>query len=246
VPYEALAVQLGETGPLEPGALAARMLEGGRGGYCFEANTVLFELLTALGFSVERRQAIVADRDAHARGEPTNHLALIVDVEGRRFLADAGWGEGPLDPLPLDDGPFTAGPFTWSAQRDGDDGWWVSQHEWGSTPGFRFADAPATLADFAPHHRRLSTDPASSFVQTLVVQRPLADRIVTLRARTLFVDGPGHHDRDVLADARAFADALRDAFGIDPGVLGSERMARLWAQACAQHDAHRARRAAAS
>ena len=34
VPYEGLAVQLGESGPLDPAALAEHMLAGGRGGYC--------------------------------------------------------------------------------------------------------------------------------------------------------------------------------------------------------------------
>ena len=53
VPYEDLAVQLGESGPLDPHALIQRVLGGGRGGYCFENNTVLHALLAALGFAVK-------------------------------------------------------------------------------------------------------------------------------------------------------------------------------------------------
>ena len=45
VPYEDLAVQLGETAPLDEAALTARLLQDGRGGYCFELNTVLAALL---------------------------------------------------------------------------------------------------------------------------------------------------------------------------------------------------------
>jgi hypothetical protein len=78
-------------------------------------------------------------------------------------------------------------------------------------------------------------------VQTLVVQRPYDDRIVTLRARTLSVDGPGRREREVLPDADAFAAALRDPMGIDPATLGPERVARLWELACAQHKAFIAR-----
>jgi N-hydroxyarylamine O-acetyltransferase len=240
VPYEALAVQLGECAPLDPDALVGRVLVGGRGGYCFEVQTVLQTLLESLGFVVERREGLVAARDARAAGEPTNHLALVVQTpDAGPFIAEAGWGEGPLDPLPLREGPMTVGAFTYRLERDGD-GWWVTQHEFGSTPGFRFADAPATLADFAPHHERLSTSPESPFVQTLVVQRPFDDRIVTLRARTLFVDGPAGRVRHVLEDPQAFAAALRSEFGIDPDALGSERLHRLWAQAVEQHEAHQA------
>jgi N-hydroxyarylamine O-acetyltransferase len=241
VPYEDLAVQLGESAPLDPEALAARVLRGGRGGYCFEANTVLLTLLEALGFAVQRRQAIVGPRASHAEGRQTNHMALVVHLDGRRFLADAGLGEGPLDPMPLRAGRYAAGPLHWALERAGD-GWWFEQHEWGSTPGFWFADAPSDLAAFQPHHQRLSTSPESSFVQTLVVQRPTRDRIVTLRARTLAVDGPCVRRREVLPDAAALGATLHDAFGIDPAVLGPDRLDRLWARAVEQHDAHLAAR----
>jgi N-hydroxyarylamine O-acetyltransferase len=241
VPFEDLAVQLGETAPLDEDALVERVLTGGRGGYCFEANTVFKLLLDSLGFEVERRQAIVGAREAYAGGDPTNHLALVARTPaGERFICEGGWGEGPMEPLPLAVGATTLGPFTFELQRDGDDGWWVHQHEHGSSPGFRFADAPATLADFAEPHERLSMREDSSFRRTLLVQQPHADRIVSLRARTYFVDGPGLRERVVLDDADAFAATLRDTFGIDPDVLGDERMGRLWARAEEQHRAHAA------
>jgi N-hydroxyarylamine O-acetyltransferase len=235
IPYEDLSVQLGEFAPLDANRLVQRVLRGGRGGYCFEANTVLQTLLGSLGFSVERREAIVADRDAHSRGELTNHMALVVRTpEGRPFIAEAGLGEGALDPLPLTLGTIASGAFEFTIEREGE-GWWVGQHSLGSVPGFWFSDVPAALEDFQPHHRRLSTSPDSTFVQTLVVQRPFDDRIVTLRARTLFCDGPNHRERHVLNDVSAFAAALRKNFGIDPAGLGRERLARLWRQAQVQH-----------
>jgi N-hydroxyarylamine O-acetyltransferase len=230
VPYEALAVQLGESEPLHSGALLERVLAGGRGGYCFEVNTVLHDLLVAAGFTVERRVANVAG------SELPNHMALVVDVDGERYLADSGLGEGPLDPVPLVDGAITPGPMSWTVQRT-EDGWRMEQHEWGTVEWFTFGDPRAELDDFQPHHRRLSREPDSSFVQTLVVQRPYDDRIVTLRSRTLFVDGPGRRERDVLPDAAAWATALHDEFGVDPAVLGDERMWRLWGLASAQHEA---------
>lgn len=238
VPYEDLAVQLGESEPLEARALVERVLHGGRGGYCFEANTVLQTLLETLGFAVERREGIVGMRDAHARGEPTNHMALVVDTpDAGPFIAEAGLGEGPLEPLPLTVGSAISGAFEFAIERD-NDGWWVTNHAFGSFPGFRFADAPASLAAFQRHHARLSTSEDSGFVQTLVVQRPFDDRIVTLRARTLFVDGPVHAVRRVLDDAGVFAGVLRDRFGIEPDVLGPGRLSRLWDKAVRQHEAH--------
>jgi N-hydroxyarylamine O-acetyltransferase len=244
VPFEDLAVQLGESRPLDPPALIERIVAGGRGGYCFEVNTVLLTLLESLGFEVERREAIVGERTAFADGEPTNHLALVAQTPDGPYIAEAGWGEGPVEPVPLTAGRHRVGAFTYELERDGDDGWWLGQHEHGSSPGFRFGDRRASLADFAPHHERLSTSPESGFVRTLMVQRPAADRIVSLRARTRFVDGPGLREREVVGDVDAFAGALEE-FGIDLDALGPERLERLWARAVAQHEAHAAAEAAA-
>ena len=240
VRYEDLAVQLGESEPLDPHALVERVLSGGRGGYCFENNTVLQTLLDTLGFTVERREGNVGPRGDHASGVPTNHLALVAHTpDAGPFIVEAGLGEGPLDPLPQAAGTARSGAFEFAIERDGD-GWWVAQHPFGSFPGIRFSDRPATLADFQPHHLRLSTSGDSSFVNTLVVQRPFDDRIVTLRARTLSVDGPDGRGRRVLDDLRSFAIVLRERFGIDAGALGSGRLARLWAKATEQHLAHQA------
>jgi hypothetical protein len=48
-------------------------------------------------------------------------------------------------------------------------------------------------------------------------------------------------ERDVLSDAVAWARALHEEFGVDPVVLGDERMARLWGLASSQHEAFAAR-----
>jgi N-hydroxyarylamine O-acetyltransferase len=229
VPYEDVAVQLGESAPLDEAALTARVLSG-RGGYCFELNTVLAALLRSVGFEVTHHQAVV-------RGEgPTNHMALLVHLDAETWLADAGLGEGFLDPLPLREGAHAVGPFTYTLTREPAGTWWMGQHEWGSVSGFRMAPEPSPLAAFQEHHRRLSTDPASSFVQTLVVQRPRADRIVTLRSRTLTERGPAVDTRRVL-ERDEFADVLAD-LGLR---LDAARRERLWERAQAQHSTFTAR-----
>jgi N-hydroxyarylamine O-acetyltransferase len=238
IAYDGITAQLGEHAPLDPGALVERTLTTGRGGYCFEINTILLTLLEALGFAMERRQAVVGARDAFAQGLPTNHLALVaITSEGDSYICDAGWGEGPLAPIPLTAGSTSAGPFTWTVEAEDAGAWWVGQHAWGSTPGFRFAAAPSPLSAFAPHHERLALSPESGFVTTLVVQQPADDHIVTLRARTLSRKGPARDERAILDDEAALAQTLRDVFGIDPDALGAARVARLWRQACAQHEA---------
>jgi N-hydroxyarylamine O-acetyltransferase len=233
VPYEDIAVQLGETGPLDEAALTERVLSG-RGGYCFELNTVLAALLRGIGFDVTHYQAVVGGEG------PTNHMALLVRLDDGAWLADAGLGEGFLDPLPLREGTYSIGPLSYSLAREPAGTWWMGQHQWGSFSGFRMEPTSCSVTDFEPHHRRLATDPQSSFVQTFVCQKPLDDRIVTLRARTLSSVGPSVDEKRVL-DAAEFADALRSEFGISES---PDRIARLWRRACAQHEAFVSRPAA--
>jgi N-hydroxyarylamine O-acetyltransferase len=234
VTYEDVAVQLRESGPLDEQALTARILSG-RGGYCFELNTVLAALLRSLGFDVSYHEGVVGGEG------PTNHMVLIVDAGGERWIADAGLGEGFIDPVPLREGVHPGrGPFSWTLAVEPAGTWWLGQHEWGSVSGFRMQPEPCSHETFAPHHRRLSTDPASSFVQTLVVQKPYDDRIVTLRSRTLSSKGPEVDDKRVI-ERDEFGDVLRDVFGL---VLDAGRLQRLWTLAAAQHEAFQARAAA--
>src|SRR4051812_10311176 len=165
------------------------MLSDGRGGYCFELNTLLAALLRAAGFVVTHHQAVVGGEG------PTNHMALVVHLDGERWLADAGLGEGFLEPLPLREGRYEQGPLSYTLAREPGGSWWMGQHEWGSVSGFRMAEEESPVSAFDPHHRRLATDPRSSFVQTLVVQQPRADRIVTLRSRTLSEVGPAVREK---------------------------------------------------
>jgi len=142
VPYENIAVQLGETRPLDEAALIERMCADGRGGYCFEINTVLAALLRGCGFTVTHHQAVVGGAG------PTNHMALLVELDGERWLADAGLGEGFIEPLRFQEGETRLGPFTYGLAREAGGTWWMGHHEWGTFSGFRMAEEPSAVADF--------------------------------------------------------------------------------------------------
>lgn len=226
IPFDDLTIQLGEQGPLDLDAVAARLLRpGGRGGYCFEINGVLAWMLEQLGFGVERQRAIVGPRDVEA---PINHLALVIDGA---WIAEAGYGEGPLEPLPLRAGRHDG----WLIEPTPEGGWWIGdERPWSSGGGFTILPGVVGMDAFVEPHTRLSTSPDSSFVQTLVVQQPYDDHTRTLRARTFSVRGSGRDERRVLEDVADLDATLREAFGI---ALDAAQVARLWDAACAQHEA---------
>lgn len=73
---------------LEP--LFEKVILRGEGGYCFENNKVFYYLLKNLGFEVEAKAARVLYNNT---GDvPRTHRTTIVSLEGKRFLADVGFG----------------------------------------------------------------------------------------------------------------------------------------------------------
>lgn len=103
ITFEAIDVLLGRGVDLSPAAIDAKLIAAGRGGYCFEQNSLLGRALTALGFQVE---ALIA-RTRWARPlddiRPRTHMALRVTIEREPWLVDAGMGVCTLTaPVRLD------------------------------------------------------------------------------------------------------------------------------------------------
>jgi len=102
IPFENIDVFLGRPGTLELDTLQRKLVHEARGGYCFEQNGLFAAALRALGFSVHTLGARVRPPGATAP-LPRTHMLLRVDLDGRGFAADVGFGgDGPLLPVALD------------------------------------------------------------------------------------------------------------------------------------------------
>lgn len=101
IPFENLDVQLGRPIRLDLASLQAKLVQGRRGGYCFEQNRLFAAALEALGFPVITCEARV--RRGATRLLPRTHMMLLVELQGRTWLCDVGFGgDGILLPVPLD------------------------------------------------------------------------------------------------------------------------------------------------
>ena len=87
--------------PLNGAALEHKILDQGRGGYCFELNKLFYLLLCELGFAAWGIPARVVD--AGELSDEVNHRANVVELPEGLFVADVGLG-GPMPPfaVPLD------------------------------------------------------------------------------------------------------------------------------------------------
>ena len=164
-----------------------KIVDRGRGGWCFELNGAFGALLSAVGFQVKRLAATVLYPPVSPM--PT-HLALEVSLD-RPYLVDVGFGDSFIRPLPLDsEGPHDGGVgeygFVFDADRVslvsfGDDDK-VESH-------YRFSRAPAVASDFDEASTWLQTDPTLSWTKAPFATRLLdggPDRVTLLRDRLKF------------------------------------------------------------
>jgi len=96
IPFENLDVLLGRGINLEPAAVHQKLLREKRGGYCFEQNSLLLEVLEALGFAVKPISARVRIQRPRDFTPPRTHLFLRVELDGESWLADVGLGSNSL------------------------------------------------------------------------------------------------------------------------------------------------------
>lgn len=100
VPYENLDIINGKPLDLNPKALYRKIVEEGRGGYCFELNGLYAWLLKELGFKItERLGRFLKDEKEIPMGR---HRILLVELEEGTYVCDVGIGcPAPTRPLML-------------------------------------------------------------------------------------------------------------------------------------------------
>ena len=232
VPFENLDVLLHRPIVLDAEANYNKIVGQRRGGWCYQLNGVMGWALEQIGFDVMRMSAGVM-RVRVGDAQLGNHLCLLVGLD-QRYLVDVGFGGGLVEPLPLktserEDRPYRLG------LTELDDGYWrfaEIAHGAGDASSFDFRVAPADEALLARKCQFLQTDPASPFVQNLVVQRRTADTHLSLRGRVLQATHATRVDKKLLNSADELVATLRERFDLD-----TPEAATLWPSICARHEA---------
>jgi N-hydroxyarylamine O-acetyltransferase len=214
IPFENLDILLGRPIRLDLCSLQAKLVAGGRGGYCFEQNTLFAAMLRELGFEVTLLAARV--RFGATRVLPRTHMALRVRVGDTSWLADVGFGASGLF-LPLAFGDEAAvRQFAWEYRLIEESGEWTVQSlrdgEWVDL--YAFTLEPQLAVDFEVTNHYVSTHPQSRFVQTLTAQRLAADARHTLVNRDYSVDRGVETSRFTLPDDRELLELLAEVFGL--------------------------------
>lgn len=237
VPFENLDIGLGRPIRLDLDSLHTKVVGRRRGGYCYELNGLCAALLRSLGYAVDLISARVSTADGGLTDD-FDHLALVVtspDLPGP-VLADVGFGDAFIEPLPLRDGVEVHEPGkdvglvqvedTWhyrerrhrrdrTEDRDRNESRDRSEDhdaaEWQTQ--YVFTTTPHRLADFEPRNRWQQTSPESHFTRQRVASRLTPTGRVTLSGQRLITTTHGRRDEVQLAEDEV-ATALAGHFGI--------------------------------
>ncbi|MBB6039010.1 arylamine N-acetyltransferase family protein [Phytomonospora endophytica] len=231
IPYEALDIQLSRGVSLNGTDVVAKLVTNRRGGFCYEQNALMARALRAIGFTVTYVEGAVMRA---ARGDDMwrNHMPLLVDLPEGRFLADAGLGDGFLEPLPLTEGVHADGIWSHRLEFLAEGVWRCHPDPRGSVESFDFRTEPREVADFVEACAYRADSPDSPFKRVLVVQQPRPESKVVVRGCTHIVVTAGERTERVLADPDAFGAVLSAEFGLS---LPGEDVRALWTQAWAKH-----------
>jgi N-hydroxyarylamine O-acetyltransferase len=232
IPFENLDVLLRRPVALDPEANYDKIVCQRRGGWCYEMNGVMGWALKEIGFEVMRLSAGVM-RVRAGDAQMGNHLCLLVCLD-QPYLVDVGCGGSLAEPLPLRASEREDRPYRLGLSELGDGYWRFTEiaHGDGDAFSFDFRVAPADEALLARKCQFLQTDPASQFLQNLVVQRRTADTHLSLRGRVLATIHAAHVDKKLLNSAHELVATLRDSFDVD-----IPEAATLWPSICARHEA---------
>lgn len=215
VPFENLDIALGTPIRLHPEMLFQKIVVRRRGGFCYELNGLFHDLLTAFGFRVDMLSARVS-RDGSFSPE-FDHMLLKASLE-EPWLADVGFGDSFVDPLPLrSEAAETTQHKPQFGVRSLNGEWDLIRRDSNDSPVslYRFTEGARQLSDFADMCHFHQTSPESHFTRNHVCTKALPNGRITVSGLRLIVTHDGVREESVLKDRDELRECLREHLEIE-------------------------------
>jgi len=225
--FENLDIRLGRAIAIEGDAVFDKLVRRGRGGYCFEKNRLLGDVLTALGIPNRPLLARPLLRQVSPDGPlpARTHQCLLARIEGRDVVADAGFGGSIMPPMLLEDGyearagdgalyrlrrigegASSPGEYLLERQGAGPESEWQRQ--------YALDLQPVAPADLAMANHWTATRPGVRFTSLHIVSIGLPDGHAALTDRELSITRSAATERRLIDEPEDYARTVRELFRI--------------------------------
>lgn len=230
--FENLDICLGRAIAIDGETVFEKLVQRGRGGYCFEKNRLFRDVLAALGVPIRPLLARVLLEQARDALPPETHVCLLARIEGRDWIADAGFGGSTVPPMLLEDrfeartadgarhrlrrvGETGALPGEWLLERAAPAGAGdgrVADAEW--QPQYAFGLRAVAAADLAMANHWTATRAGTRFTSLHVVSIGLPDGFASMIDRELSISRIGTSERRMIEYPEEYAQIAWDLFRI--------------------------------
>jgi N-hydroxyarylamine O-acetyltransferase len=100
IPFENLDIHYKNRIKLDIASIYKKIVLNRRGGFCYELNGLFYHLLKNIGFDVWIVSGRVYSKDGNY-GAEYDHLAIVANVDGKKYLVDVGFGKFSHKPLEI-------------------------------------------------------------------------------------------------------------------------------------------------
>ena len=216
VPFENLDIHWKRPIVLDTTKFFEKIVDGRRGGFCYELNGLFNELLKEIGFQTRLVSARVFNGAVH--GPEFDHAAIIVTLGGNEYLVDVGFGAFSAEPLSFDldaDQLDAMGRFLIRKREDEyfevlkrEEGIWRSE--------YIFMDTAHDLSDFVEMCDFQQYSPESHFTKGKLCSIMTADGRKTLTDKNFILTEVGEKKEMAVNSDVDFYALLDSEFGIAP------------------------------
>ena len=170
IPFENLDIHYGNSISLNLDCVYEKVINNGRGGFCYELNGLFHNLLKSLGFNAKLVSARVSRPDG-SYGPEFDHLAIVVSLNYKKYLADVGFGRFAFSPILIPHGiNESVEESDYRIDRQGDDTFLVSRLDNRVLlPEYLFTQKERHLPDFQEMCTHHQTSSESNFTKGKVI-----------------------------------------------------------------------------
>ncbi|MFT5100049.1 MAG: N-hydroxyarylamine O-acetyltransferase [Flavobacterium sp.] len=229
IPYENVDVYLEKPVDQDITRIFHKIVQEGRGGWCYELNGLLGWALIKIGFDTTRHTGGVfrAETGDEAFGNHLMHTVLLDDT----FIVDVGIGDFIKEPVILREGSFIREGKTYRLEHLQDGSWRFHNAQGTMPPSFDFFYEAANEDQLNVRCSLLQSDPQSMFRQNLICQQMTATGFKSLIGR-MYTDTDKGLDGHVIKNEAELHRIITICLGITPPNLDG-----LWEKVCIRHDA---------
>ncbi|HEX9961259.1 MAG TPA: arylamine N-acetyltransferase [Pyrinomonadaceae bacterium] len=217
IPFENLDIHRRRPIILDAEKFYGKIIKENRGGFCYELNGLFYNLLRETGFQSRMISARVCD-GKNGFGEEFDHMAILTEIEGEKYLVDVGFGSFTAEPLKFaldseqrdENGVFSIRKYdeNYFEVLKKDAGVWKSE--------YIFTPLERDLSEFAGMCRFHQTSPESHFTRGKVCSLMTSEGRKTLTDRNFIVTGNKEKKEFNINSEEEFNEILEREFQIKP------------------------------